>query len=165
MCADFDPSSSEQIGDGFDVHSYQLDLPPEALPGYMAPILRASQQAPSRLEIAPAMFSIVPHWADHNLARQTHNTRSGVVGQYSVLLCNPMRRCNRFHLQTTFWRGGVRYSSPNPADGGGSRDRTGMPGVCPSQRSTVTMYSGVFRDADFAFPFRESQSLLPKKSP
>jgi putative SOS response-associated peptidase YedK len=79
MCADFTPSSSEQIEDRFGVLLPQLDLPPEAWPGYMAPILRGSQESAGELEIAPAMFGMVPHWADHKLARQTYNARTETV--------------------------------------------------------------------------------------
>lgn len=79
MCADYTPSRKEQIDDRFGVRSPQLDLPPEAWPGYMAPILRGSHEAPGELKIAPAMFGMVPHWADHKLARQTYNARTETV--------------------------------------------------------------------------------------
>lgn len=45
----------------------------------MAPILRGSHEAPGELEIAPAMFGLVPHWADLKLARQTYNARTETV--------------------------------------------------------------------------------------
>jgi putative SOS response-associated peptidase YedK len=79
MCADYTPSLNKQIEDRFGVRSSQLDLPTEAWPGYMAPILRGSHEAPSKLEIAPAMFGMVPHWADLKLARQTYNARTETV--------------------------------------------------------------------------------------
>ncbi|PJC99212.1 DUF159 family protein [Janthinobacterium sp. BJB1] len=79
MCADYTPSRNDQIEDRFGVRSAQLDLPPEAWPGYMAPILRGSHEAPGEMEVAPAMFGIVPHWADHKLARQTYNARTETV--------------------------------------------------------------------------------------
>jgi putative SOS response-associated peptidase YedK len=79
MCADYPPSPKEQIEDRFGVRSPQLDLPPEAWPGYMAPILRGSHEAPGEIEVAPAMFGMVPHWADHKLARQTYNARTETV--------------------------------------------------------------------------------------
>lgn len=79
MCADYTPSHNEQIGDRFSIRSPQLDLPPEAWPGYMAPILRGAHEAPGELEISPAMFGMVPHWADHKLARQTYNARTETV--------------------------------------------------------------------------------------
>ena len=79
MCADYTPSHKEQIADHFGLRSPQLDLPAEAWPGYMAPILRGSHEAPGELEIAPAMFGMVPHWADHKLARQTYNARTETV--------------------------------------------------------------------------------------
>lgn len=79
MCADYTPSRKEQIEDRFGVQSPQLDLPIEAWPGYMAPILRGSIEGPGELEITPAMFGMVPHWADHKLARQTYNARTETV--------------------------------------------------------------------------------------
>lgn len=42
MCADYTPSRKEQIEDCFSIRSLQLDLPSEAWPGYMPPILRGS---------------------------------------------------------------------------------------------------------------------------
>ena len=79
MCADYTPSCRDQIEDQFGIRSAQLDLPPEAWPGYMAPILRGSHEASGKLEIVPAMFGMVPHWADHKLARQTYNARTEMV--------------------------------------------------------------------------------------
>lgn len=79
MCADFTPCSKWKIEDNFGVRSSQLEFPPETWPGYMAPILRGSPEAPAELEIAPAMFGMVPHWADHKLARQTYNARTETV--------------------------------------------------------------------------------------
>ena len=79
MCSNYTPSLKEQIGVHFGALWSQLVLPPEAWPGYMAPILRSSHEAPGELEIAPAMFGMVPHWADHKLARQTYNARTETV--------------------------------------------------------------------------------------
>ncbi|MDN2716087.1 SOS response-associated peptidase family protein [Janthinobacterium sp. SUN120] len=79
MCADYTPSRNEQIADHFSLRSLQLQLPPEAWPGYMAPILRSSHDASGELEIAPALFGMVPHWADLKLARQTYNARMETV--------------------------------------------------------------------------------------
>ena len=79
MCADYTPSRREQIAGHFGLHFQQLDLPSEAWPGYMAPILRGSNDVPGELEIAPAMFGMVPHWADLKLARQTYNARTETV--------------------------------------------------------------------------------------
>lgn len=79
MCADYTPSRKEEIEVSFRAGYPLLDLPPEAWPGYMAPILRGSHEAPGELEIAPAMFGMVPHWADLKLARQTYNARTETV--------------------------------------------------------------------------------------
>ena len=68
MCADYTPSRKEQIEESFRASHPLFDLPPVAWSGYMAPILRGSHEAPSQLEIAPTMYAMVPHWADHKLA-------------------------------------------------------------------------------------------------
>lgn len=75
MCADHTSRRKEQIEARFDVRSAQLDLPPEAWPGYMAPILRGSQEAPGELEVAPTMFGTVPHSTDHKLALRPTRAR------------------------------------------------------------------------------------------
>ncbi|MGV8870874.1 MAG: SOS response-associated peptidase family protein [Janthinobacterium svalbardensis] len=54
-------------------------MPPEAWPGYVAPILRSTHETPGELEIAPAIFGMVPHWADIKLARQTYNACTKTV--------------------------------------------------------------------------------------
>ncbi|PHV29569.1 DUF159 family protein [Janthinobacterium sp. BJB426] len=79
MCADYTPSFNHHIQNHFRVVPLQLALSPEAWPGYMAPILRSSQDVPDALEISPAMFGMVPHWADLKLARQTYNARTETV--------------------------------------------------------------------------------------
>ena len=81
MCADYTPSRSDQIEQHFAVRPPQFDLPPEAWPGYMAPIIRTSHELPGALEVAPACFGMVPHWADLKLARQTYNARTETVAQ------------------------------------------------------------------------------------
>ncbi|MDN2675627.1 SOS response-associated peptidase family protein [Janthinobacterium sp. SUN033] len=79
MCADYTPSTNFHIDNHFHVASPQLVFPLEAWPGYMAPILRTSHEVLGELEIASAMFGMVPHWADHKLARQTYNARTETV--------------------------------------------------------------------------------------
>jgi len=81
MCADYTPSRKERIRDQFELDLEVFDLPdfPEAYPGYMAPILRSGQDASTAVECVPAMFGMVPHWADFKLARQTYNARTETV--------------------------------------------------------------------------------------
>lgn len=45
----------------------------------MAPILRGSHEAPGEMEVDPAMFGMVPHWADRKLAHRAYNARSETV--------------------------------------------------------------------------------------
>ena len=79
MCADYTPSRKEQIEENFRTACPLLDILPEAWPGYIAPIIRGSHEVLGELEIAPAMFGMVPHWADLKLARQTYNARTETV--------------------------------------------------------------------------------------
>ena len=79
MCADYTPSRKELIVQRFKANGLDFDYPREAFPGYMAPILRARHDAPGEVEAAPAMFGMVPHWADLKLARQTYNARTETV--------------------------------------------------------------------------------------
>lgn len=79
MCADYTPSRKEQIEKSFRAGYPLLNLPPEAWPGYMAPIVRGYHEVPGDLEMTPVMFGMVPHWADHKLARQTYNARTETV--------------------------------------------------------------------------------------
>lgn len=75
------PSRSVQIEQHFAVRSPQFDLPPEAWPGYMAPIIRAWHEVPGELQVAPACFGMVPHWANMKLVRQTYNAHTETVAQ------------------------------------------------------------------------------------
>lgn len=72
----YTPSRKGPIEGRFDARPPQLHLPPDAWPSYIAPILRGSLEAPGELEVAPAMFGLVPQWADHKLACQTYNART-----------------------------------------------------------------------------------------
>ena len=65
MRANYTPSRRVQLEESFRTGYALLDLPPDAWPSYMAPILRGSHEAPGEMEVAPAMFGMVPHWADH----------------------------------------------------------------------------------------------------
>jgi hypothetical protein len=65
----YTPSRKDQIEGRFDARPPQLHLPPDAWPSYIAPILRGSLEAPGVLEVAPAMFGMVPQCANEMLAQ------------------------------------------------------------------------------------------------
>ena len=67
MCADYTPSCKEHIEDSFRTEYLLRDLPPEAWLEHMAPMLCGTYEAPGELEIAPAMFCMVPQLANHML--------------------------------------------------------------------------------------------------
>ncbi|MES2016981.1 MAG: SOS response-associated peptidase family protein [Pseudomonadota bacterium] len=79
MCANYTPSKREAFSHHYCLERAIFDLPPESFPGYLAPMLRASREAVGTIECVPAMFGMVPHWADTKLARQTYNARTETV--------------------------------------------------------------------------------------
>jgi len=86
MCANYTPSKLDAISQHrsleralFDLRVESFDYPAESFPGYMAPILREAHDQAGVVEVAPAMFGMVPHWADPKLARQTYNARTETV--------------------------------------------------------------------------------------
>lgn len=83
MCADYTPSRRERMQEQFSLDLDGVDVlaVPRALPGWMAPILRAGQGAADDIECVPAMFGMVPHWADLKLARNTYNARTETVAE------------------------------------------------------------------------------------
>lgn len=81
MCANFRPSTRDQLQQHFGVAPPDSDYKAEAFPGSMAPLIRlprADAIAGDRA-CALAMFGMVPHWADTKLARQTYNARTETV--------------------------------------------------------------------------------------
>ena len=82
MCANYTPSRLDAISQHHGLERALFDFPAEAFPGYLAPIVRAarqSHQSHGPIECVPAMFGMVPHWADPKLARQTYNARTETV--------------------------------------------------------------------------------------
>jgi putative SOS response-associated peptidase YedK len=78
MCANYIPTSRDQLAQYFGVDPREYEFKPETYPGYLAPMIRLSHDNPlsGQLEVVSAMFGMVPHWADVKLARQTYNSRS-----------------------------------------------------------------------------------------
>jgi putative SOS response-associated peptidase YedK len=79
MCANYTPSKREAFSHHYGLERAAFDFPPESFPGYLAPVLREARDAPGALECIPAVFGMVPHWADMKLARQTYNARTETV--------------------------------------------------------------------------------------
>jgi putative SOS response-associated peptidase YedK len=79
MCANYTPSKREAFSHHYGLERAIFDLPPESFPGYLAPILRQSRAVAGQAECVPAVFGMVPHWADMKLARQTYNARTETV--------------------------------------------------------------------------------------
>lgn len=76
MCANYTPSKREAFSHHYGLERGIFDHPAEAFPGYLAPILRESRETAGDIEVLPAMFGMVPHWADIKLCRQTYNCRT-----------------------------------------------------------------------------------------
>jgi putative SOS response-associated peptidase YedK len=79
MCANYTPSRLDAISQHHGLERSLFDFPAEAFPGYLAPIIRQSREYTGQAECVPAMFGMVPHWADTRLARQTYNARVETV--------------------------------------------------------------------------------------
>ncbi len=81
MCANYIPSTRDQLQQFFGVAAPDSDYPEEAFPGYMAPMIRLPHDdaVPGDRACALGMFGMVPGWADPKLARQTYNARTETV--------------------------------------------------------------------------------------
>ena len=79
MCANYTPSKREAFSHHYGLERAIFDLPPESFPGYLSPILRESRELAGQAECVPAVFGMVPHWADMKLSRQTYNARTETV--------------------------------------------------------------------------------------
>jgi putative SOS response-associated peptidase YedK len=64
----------------FGIEMPEADFPPEAYPGYLAPIVRLTAQGAA--ECLLARFGLIPHWAkDETFGRRTYNARSETVAE------------------------------------------------------------------------------------
>lgn len=65
----------------FGVKAPAQECKPETYPGYLAPIIRLSEDETREKEALAACFGMVPPWADLKLARQTYNARTETVNE------------------------------------------------------------------------------------
>lgn len=81
MCANYRPSTRDELQQFFGVAAPDSDYKAEVFPGYMAPMIRLPRADAVHGDRACAlgMFGMVPHWADTKLARQTYNARTETV--------------------------------------------------------------------------------------
>lgn len=81
MCANYRPSTRDELQQRFGVAAPDSAYPAEAFPGNMAPMIRLPRADAVYGDRACAlgMFGMVPHWAEPKLARQTYNARSETV--------------------------------------------------------------------------------------
>jgi putative SOS response-associated peptidase YedK len=81
MCANYIPSTRDQLQQHFGVAAPDTDYKAESFPGHMAPLIRLPHADAVHGDRACAlgMFGMVPHWADLKLARQTYNARTETV--------------------------------------------------------------------------------------
>lgn len=81
MCANYRPSTRDELQQRFGVAAPDSEYKSEAFPGYMAPMIRPPHADAVHGDRACAlgMFGMVPHWADTKLARQTYNARTETV--------------------------------------------------------------------------------------
>lgn len=76
MCANYLPYDLQGLSEHFGIERNIFEFPRESFPGYLAPIVRESREFTGVVECVPAMFGMVPHWADVKLAKQTYNART-----------------------------------------------------------------------------------------
>ncbi|MFL6657138.1 MAG: SOS response-associated peptidase [Massilia sp.] len=79
MCANYTPSKREAFSHHYGLERAIFDMPAETFPGYIAPMLRESHETAGQIECVPAVFGLVPSWADMKLSRQTYNARTETV--------------------------------------------------------------------------------------
>lgn len=81
MCANYVPSTRDQLQQHFGVAPPDSEYKGETFPGYMAPMIRPprADSVPGDRACALGMFGMVPHWAEPKLARQTYNARTETV--------------------------------------------------------------------------------------
>lgn len=76
MCANYTPSKRDAFSHHYGLDRSIFDYPAESFPGYLAPVLRESREAAGEIDVIPAVFGMVPSWADMKLSRQTYNCRT-----------------------------------------------------------------------------------------
>ena len=81
MCANYRPSTRDELQQRFGVAPPDSEYKAEAFPGSMAPMIRLPRADAVHGDRACAlgMFGMVPHWAEPKLARQTYNARTETV--------------------------------------------------------------------------------------
>lgn len=81
MCANYIPSSRNQLQQHFGVAPPDNSYAAEAFPGSMAPLIRLPHADALHGDRACAlgMFGLVPAWAETKLARHTYNARTETV--------------------------------------------------------------------------------------
>jgi putative SOS response-associated peptidase YedK len=100
-----------------------MAIKPETYPGYLAPIMLKKQDG-SSFECLPAMFGMVPHWAEIKHARHTYNSRSETVavkstfknawkhGQFCIVLLSHFYEPNYESGKAVRWK--IMHKSGRP---------------------------------------------------
>jgi putative SOS response-associated peptidase YedK len=78
MCVNFTPANPTAL-QRMTGSAPEQQYPPEAFPGYVAPIIRANSDA---LRVDMAAFGLIPSWSkDRTIGRRTYNARSETVAE------------------------------------------------------------------------------------
>ena len=78
MCVNFTPANPTAL-QRMTGNTPEQQYPPEAFPGYVAPIIRANSEA---LCVDMAAFGLIPSWSkDRTIGRRTYNARSETVAE------------------------------------------------------------------------------------
>ena len=88
MCTNYRPTARDIVQERFAAELVDDAYPPEAFPGYLAPIVRRSREplasatAPAAREALLGRFGLIPHWArDDTIGRRTYNARTETVAE------------------------------------------------------------------------------------
>jgi putative SOS response-associated peptidase YedK len=80
LCTNYRPTARDHLRESLQAGPPDFDYPQESYPGYLAPIVRRSEDGGR--ECLAASFGLLPHWAkDRKLARHTYNARSETVAE------------------------------------------------------------------------------------
>lgn len=81
MCANYLPTRADRLQAYFGVSAPRTETKAETYPGYLAPIIRLSEDGADETECVAACFGLVPPWAELKLAKHTYNARSETVAE------------------------------------------------------------------------------------
>jgi putative SOS response-associated peptidase YedK len=158
MCTQFTPTRNDRwVYEHLGVHLPEQSYPPEAFPGYAAPLVLLNSQG--QVSCTLARFGLVPHWsrdaqAATQIGRKTYNARSETVAdkpsyrtpwrqrQFAIALLDDFFEPNWETGRAVRWR--IRRSDGQPMGVSSIWDRW----TDPTSGEIVTSFSMLTVNAD-----------------